>query len=90
MGSSEHLHLVERLTRVSHDTINYDITIDDPTTWIRPWTVEIRLARTDDTLYEDACHEGNYEVMRGMLAAPRVDEKAEGEVGVPSRKSPAD
>jgi len=82
MGSSEHLHLVERFTRVSQDTINYDITIDDPTTWTRPWTVEIRLARTDDTLYEDACHEGNYEVMRGMLAAPRVEEKAEGEIGV--------
>ena len=77
MGSSEHLHLVERFTRVSHDTINYDITIEDPTTWTRPWTVEIRLARTDDMLYEDACHEGNYEVMRGMLAAPRVDEKGD-------------
>ena len=80
MGSSEHLHLVERFTRVSYDTIDYDITIDDPTTWTRPWTVEIRLARTDDTLYEDACHEGNYEVMRGMLAAPRADEKV-GETG---------
>ena len=80
MGSSEHLHLVERFTRASHDTINYGITIDDPTTWIRPWTVEIRLTRTDDTLYEDACHEGNYEVMRGMLAAPRADEKAKGDV----------
>jgi hypothetical protein len=82
MGSSEHLHLVERFTRVSADTINYDITIEDPTTWARPWTVEIRLAHTDDVLYEDACHEGNYEVMRGMLAAPRVQEKADGEIGV--------
>jgi hypothetical protein len=82
MGSSDHLHLVERFTRVSRDTINYDITIDDPTTWTRPWTVEIRLARTDDMLYEDACHEGNYEVMRGMLAAPRAEEKAEGKIRV--------
>jgi hypothetical protein len=81
MGSSEHLHLVERFTRVSHDTINYDITIDDPTTWTRPWTVEIRLTRTDDMLYQDACHEGNYEVMRGMLAPPRAEEKVEGEIG---------
>jgi hypothetical protein len=44
--------------------------------------VEIRLTHTDDMLYEDACHEGNYEVMRGMLAAPRAEEKAKGEIGV--------
>lgn len=80
MGSSEHLHLVERFTRVSPDTIRYDITIDDPTTRARPWNVEIRLARTNDALYEDACHEGNYEVMRGMLAAPRAEGGA-GEIG---------
>jgi hypothetical protein len=71
MGSSDHLHLVERFTRVALDRIDYAITIDDPTTWARPWTVEIRLRRTNDTLYEYACHEGNYEVMRGILAAPR-------------------
>ena len=82
MGSSEHLHLVERLTRVSHDLINYDVTIEDPMTWTRPWTVAIRLTRTDDLLYEDACHEGNYEVMRGMLAAPRPQGKADGEIGI--------
>jgi hypothetical protein len=74
-GASENLHLVERLTRTSPDSIDYHITIDDPSTWTRPWTVWIRLKRTQDTFYEYACHEGNYEVMRGMLAAAATDEK---------------
>jgi hypothetical protein len=69
MGSSDHLHLVERLTRISPDGITYDVTIDDPTTWTRAWTVEIHLKRTKATLYEYACHEGNYQVMSGMLPA---------------------
>ena len=73
MGSSDQLHLVERLTRISPDGITYDVTIDDPTTWTRAWTVEIHLKRTKTTLYEYACHEGNYEVMSGMLAASRSE-----------------
>ena len=73
MGSSKHLHLVERLTRISSDVITYDVTIDDPTTWTRSWTVEIYLKRTKEMLYEYACHEGNYEVMSGMLAAARAE-----------------
>src|SRR6185436_14148099 len=43
MGSSDHLHLVERFTRVAPDRIDYQITIDDATTWTRPWTAIIRL-----------------------------------------------
>ena len=80
MGSSEHLHLVERLTRVSPDGITYDVTIDDPTTWTRPWTVEIHLKRTKASLYEYACHEGNYEVMRGILAGARSEYERAGEI----------
>ena len=76
MGSLEHLHLVERLTRISPDSITYDVTIDDPTTWTRSWTVEIHLKRTEASLYEYACHEGNYEVMRGILAAARSSTNA--------------
>jgi hypothetical protein len=77
MGSSEQLHLVERLTRISPDGMTYDVTIDDPTTWTRSWTVEIHLKRTKASLYEYACHEGNVDVMRGILAAARSgDERA--------------
>jgi len=79
MGASEDLHLVERLTRVSPDGITYDVTIDDPTTWTRSWTVEIHLKRTKASLYEYACHEGNDNVMRGILAAARSEYERAGE-----------
>lgn len=74
MGSSDRLHLVERLTRVAPDRIDYAITIDDPTTWTKPWTAVIRLKRRTDRLFEYACHEGNYEIVRGMLAGARAIE----------------
>jgi hypothetical protein len=76
MGSSDHLHMVERLTRVAPDRIDYAITIDDPTTWTRPWTAVIRLRPTDARLYEYGCHEGNFEIVKDMLAAARAVEKA--------------
>ena len=74
MGSSDHLHLIERFTRVAPDRIDYEITIDDPTTWTKPWTAVIRLKQSTERLFEYACHEGNYEVVRGMLAAARAIE----------------
>ena len=76
MGSSDHLHVVERLTRVEADRIDYAITIDDPTTWTKPWTALIRLKRSAERLYEYACHEGNTEIIRDMLAAARAKEKS--------------
>ena len=76
MGSSENLHLVERFTRVGPDTINYEIVIDDPTIWTRTWTAMLPLTRSDDRIFEWACHEGNLTIMYGMLAAARADEKA--------------
>jgi hypothetical protein len=76
MGSAESLHLVERFTRVAPDVINYEITIDDPRTWTRPWTAVIRLRQRADRILEYACHEGNFEVMRGILAGARAKEKA--------------
>jgi hypothetical protein len=76
MGSGEHLHLVERFTRVAPDRIDYRMTLADTTTWTKPWTVVIRLKQTPAPIYEYACHEGNLEVMHGVLAGARVNEKA--------------
>ena len=76
MGSAENLHLVERLTRVAPDTINYEITLDDLTTWTKPWTAIVRLKQSQNQLYEVACHEGNYFTMVGILAGARAEEKA--------------
>jgi hypothetical protein len=73
-GASENLHLIERFTRVSPETIEYSITFDDPTTWTRPWTAMIRLKGTKDNIYEYACHEGNHSIV-GILAGARAQEK---------------
>lgn len=66
-GCSANFHLVERFTRVSPDEIRYEMTLDDPDTWTRPWSAMIRLRRTDEKLYEFACHEGNARIMQTIL-----------------------
>ena len=76
MGSAENLHLVECFTRVAVDTINYEMTFEDATTWTRPWTAMIPLKQTPDRVFEFACHEGSRLTMQSMLAAARADEKA--------------
>lgn len=76
-GSRENLHLVERLTRISDTRIMYRVTVEDPTTWTRPWTLEVPWERTPDRLnqaYESTCHEGNYGLL-GMLANTRAAER---------------
>lgn len=76
MGSAENLHLVERFTRVAPDTLRYEITVDDPTIWTKPWTAMLPLRRTQDQIFEFACHEGNAVLMESMMGAARADEKA--------------
>jgi hypothetical protein len=73
-GSRETLHIIERFTR-DGDGINYEVTVDDPTVWTKPWTAALTLARQpDDSLFEYACHEGNNS-MRNILSASRAAEK---------------
>jgi hypothetical protein len=74
MGSTNHLRVIERLTRVSPDTIKYEVTFDDPGTWVRPWTAVLPLKRTDELIYEYACHEGN-SGLEGILSGAREKEK---------------
>ena len=73
-GASDNLHMVERLTRVGPRTLDYEVTITDPTTWTRPWTVMIPLMGSDDAIFEYACHEGNIG-MEGILAGHRAEER---------------
>ena len=75
-GATRNTHVVERLRRVGPDTLEYVITFSDPDTWESPWTLMIPLERSDEALFEYACHEGNY-AMEGILAGARVLE-AEG------------
>ncbi len=67
-GSTENLHVIERLTRVDGKTLLYRFTVEDPDTWDQPWTGEYTWPATGQPIYEYACHEGNYalgDVLRG-------------------------
>jgi hypothetical protein len=74
-GSTANTHLVERFRRVDPDTVMYEFTVQDPTAYTRPWSVMMPLTRTDEKLYEYACHEGNYG-LHGILAGARARDKA--------------
>jgi len=74
-GSRENMHLIERFTRVGPNTLNYEITVNDPTVWTKPWTAMVPFQRTDELIYEYACHEGNYRSMEGSLKGTRVLEQ---------------
>ena len=75
-GSSEALHVVERFTRVDANTILYQFTVDDPTSWTSAWSAEIPMVKTEGPLFEYACHEGNYG-LRHILEIHRNLEKRE-------------
>ncbi len=77
-GASADLRLTERFTRVSRDVLLYRVTVDDPTTWIQPWTYEVPMKSNPDPVYEYACHEGNY-AMEVILAGARAKEAEVGE-----------
>jgi hypothetical protein len=73
-GAGENLRLVERFTRTAPDILTYRVTIDDPTTFTRPWTVELPAVRSDGRIYEYACHEANYG-LEGILRGHRAEEQ---------------
>jgi hypothetical protein len=74
-GTDKNLHVVERFTRIDADTLLYEFTVEDPTVWTKPWTVSTPMRKTEDRMFEFACHEGNY-AMTGILAGTRAAEKA--------------
>ena len=71
-GADDQLHLVERFKRIDADTIEYQFTAEDATVWTRSWTAAFPLHRSDDRMYEYACHEGNERSMEGILRASLV------------------
>ena len=60
-GASDALRVVERFTRTGADEMVYEFTVEDPTSWMRPWSAHIPMASTDEMLFEYACHEGNHD-----------------------------
>ena len=76
MAAGDNLRIQERFTRVAPDVLEYEVRVEDAETWAEPWTAVIRMNRTEDSLYEYACHEGNIG-MEGILSGARVLERAE-------------
>ena len=74
-GATDNLHLTEKFRRVAEDTLEYYLTIDDPTGWSRPWTLMIPLKKTGERMFEFACHEGNYG-LRSILSGARAQEQS--------------
>ena len=74
-AASANLLVTERFSRADADTLRYEVTFHDDTKWAIPWTALIFMQRTDDALFEYACHEGNY-AMEGMLRGARAEEAA--------------
>jgi len=79
MGSRENLHLVERWTRTGPTSLEYSVTIEDPTVWTRPWTVKQQFTRQSEQenriYYEPRCIEGNYG-LPGLMHGARMEELA--------------
>jgi hypothetical protein len=73
-GSGENLKLTERYSRPDPDTLLYRVTIEDPTTWTKPWTVQVPMSKSDEPVFEYACHEANYG-LEGILKGSRLQDK---------------
>ncbi|PYR45027.1 MAG: hypothetical protein DMF89_26345 [Acidobacteria bacterium] len=76
-GSTENLTLVERYTRTGPDLLTLRITVEDASTFTRPWTIELPLTKLDEKanqIYESSCHEGNY-ALTSILAGARAMER---------------
>ena len=73
-GTGKHMGVVERFTRVGAGRIDYEFTLTDPTTFARPFTASIPMTTLDGSMFEYACHEGNY-AMANMLRGARQDDR---------------
>ena len=74
VGTAEHMRLTERFSLVDDKTLRYEYTVDDPATYIRPFTVAQLMQKSDERIHEYACHEGNYG-LRNILTGARAQEK---------------
>jgi hypothetical protein len=73
-GSSDQMRVTERLTRLADDAIRYQFTVEDPATWVKPWSAEASMLKVQGPIFEHACHEGNYGLYNTLVGA-RLEEK---------------
>ena len=85
-GSSENLRVTERFTRLDADSIRYRFTVEDASTWARPWTAELPMKKTQGPIFEHACHEGNYGLYNTLVGARLEEKKAAEEAAKKSSK----
>ena len=78
VGSAENLTLIERFKRSDANTLQYEFTVDDPSTFTRPFTGRLPMNRTDNLIYQYACHEGNYG-LTNMLSSARAQDRSAAE-----------
>ncbi len=78
-GSTADLELVERFTRESDGVILYEVTVDDPSTWSRPWTYQVPMQATPYAVFEYACHEGNYGMETILVGARQREAASQGQ-----------
>jgi hypothetical protein len=80
-GSGENLHLIERFSRTGENTLVYQFTAEDPSTWDKPWTAEIPMSKAKGPVYEWACHEGNSMIVTILKGARVAEEQAAKKAG---------
>jgi len=73
-GTTERGRVIERFTRLGADSMDYQVTVDDPGWYTEPWTISLPMSKVKGPIYEYACHEGNY-ALPGILGGARLEEK---------------
>ena len=81
------MKITERFTRIDKDTIEYKFTVDDPTTWMKPWSAIIPMSRVNGPIFEYACSEDNNDAVN-ILAGARAAEKAAADKAKSASPSP--
>jgi hypothetical protein len=74
-NAGENMRLVERFTRIDQDTLLYQFTVDDPQSFVRPWSGEIPMKKVPGPIFEYACHEGNYSLVNTLHAARAAEQR---------------
>jgi len=72
---SDAAKVTERFTRIDADTVQYQFTVDDPKTWVKPFSGEYNMVKIDGSVYEYACHEGNYGMANNLSGARATEKK---------------
>ena len=72
---SDAAKVTERFTRIDADTVQYQFTVDDPKTWVKPFSGEYNMVKIGGNVYEYACHEGNYGMANNLSGARATEKK---------------